>query len=180
MVSQESRDFGDLSPEEKEEFILSVITLKTDVEAKSQTISNRELSLLVRSRLHVQIAPSTLGNILRKGGYRAYLLDRAGLDVRFTEEYDLQDVEVLRLIPATSNPESSHLYDAWQKGILTERAKEIITKLKDDGLIEQSPDARGYPYYNYKRTRLGNILIQAIDKKRYRLNLAKHAYVQIV
>jgi hypothetical protein len=167
-----------LSREEKEDFVLSVIVLKIDIEQKSQRIAYRELSLLAESKLHVRIAPSTLGSILRKGGYRPYLLDRAGLDPRFREEYDLWDVEVLRLIPAMPNPESSHLYDAWQKGIPTERAGEIITKLEYDGLIEQPPDARGYPYYNYKRTTLGNKLIQAIDKKKYRLNLAKHAYVQ--
>lgn len=178
MVSQESRDFGDLSREEKEDFIISVITLKIDVEAKSQTISNRKLSLLARSRLHVQIAPSTLGNILRKGGYRPYLLDRAGLDERFRKEHDFQEIEVLRLIPAVPSPELSHLYDASEKGIPTERAKEIIDKLEFDGLIEQSLDGQGYSYYYYSITGLGKKLLKAIDSNKYKLNLVKGVYVR--
>ena len=157
MASQKSRDFGALSREEKKDFILYVAMLKTEVEAKSQSISYKELSLLARSRLHVQIAPSTLGNILRKGGYRPYLLDSAGLDERLRKEYDFPEIEVLRLIPAVPSPELSHLYDASEKGIRTERAKEIIDKLEFDGLIEQSLDGQGYSYYCYSITGLREI-----------------------
>jgi len=180
LASQKSRDFGVLSREEKEDFILSVTMLKTEVEAKSQTISYKKLSLLARSRWHVEIAPSTLGNILRKGGYRPYLLDRAGLDERFRKEYDFQDIEVLRLIPAVPNPESSHLYDASMKGVSTQRAREIIDKLEFDGLIGQSPDGQGYPYYYYSKTGLGKKLLKATSSSKYKLNLVKGTYVRTV
>lgn len=79
----------------------------------------------------------------------------------------------------TPNPQLSHLYDATGKGISTERAKEIMRKLQYDGLIEQSPDAHGYPYFNYIRTNLGKKLVRAISKGKYRLNLAGDAYLQI-
>jgi len=179
LVSQESRDFGDLSREEKEDFIICVMTLKIDVEAEShRSISDRRLSLMARSRLHVHIAPSTLGNILRKGGYRPYLLDSAGLDERLRKEYDFQEIEVLRLIPAVPSPELSHLYDASEKGIRTERAKEIIDKLEFDGLIEQSLDGQEYSYYYYSITGLGKKLLKAIDSNKYKPNLVKGVYVR--
>jgi len=176
---KECRKFGDLSREEKEDFILSVIALKMDAEEKSQKITRKQLSLLAESKLHVQIAPSTLGKILKKGGYLPYLLDRIGLDERFRERYALQEIELLRLIPVISNPQLSHLYDAVEKGISTERAKEIITKLDYDGLIEQMPDAHGHPYFNYIKTSLGKKLLKAINKGKYDLNLAEDTYLQI-
>jgi hypothetical protein len=176
LASQKSRVFKALSLEEKEDFILSVTMLKTEVEAQSQPISYRKLSLLARSRFHVKIAPSTLGNILRKGGYRPYLLHRAGLDERFRREYDFREIEVLRLIPMVPNPESSHLYDARLKGVPTQRAKEIIDKLELDGLIRQSPDGQGYPYYYYSKTGLGKELLKAIDSGKY--NLANGVYIR--
>jgi hypothetical protein len=178
LASQKSRDFGALSREEKKDFILYVAMLKTEVEAKSQSISYKELSLLARSRLHVQIAPSTLGNILRRGGYPPYLLYREGLDERFRREYDFQEIEVLRLIPVVPNPESSHLYDAHLKGVPTQRAKEIIDKLESDGLIRRSPDGQGYSYYYYSKTGLGKELLEAIDSSKYKLNLANSVYIR--
>ncbi|NIO37448.1 hypothetical protein GTO27_07060, partial [Candidatus Bathyarchaeota archaeon] len=69
--------------------------------------------------------------------------------------------------------------DAVEKGIPTERAKEIMRKLEYDGLIEQSPDAHGYPYFNYTRTNLGKKSMRAISKGKYRLSLAEDAYLQI-
>ena len=176
---QKLRKFGDLSREEKEDFILSVTALKIDTEERSRKMTHKQLSLLAESKLHVQIAPSTLGKILKKGGYLPYLLDRIGLDERFRERYSLQEIELLRLIPVTPHPQLSHLYDAREKGIPTERAKEMIRKLEYDGLIEQSPDARGYLYFNYVRTDLGKKLTRAINKEKYIFNLARDAYLQI-
>lgn len=142
-------------------------------------MTHKQLSLLAESKLHVQIAPSTLGKILKKGGYLPYLLDRMGLDERFRLGYDSQEIDVLRLIPVTPNPQLSHLYDAREKGIPTERAKEIMRKLEYDGLIEQSPDAHGYLYFNYVRIDFGKKLTRAINKGKYIFNLARDAYFQI-
>ena len=175
----ECRKFGDLSREEKEDFILSAIALKMGAKGKSNKITYRQLSLLAESKFRIRISASTLGSILRKGGYLPYLLDRLGLDERFRERYDLKEIEVLELIPVTPDPQLSHLYDARERGIPTERAKEIITKLEYDGLIEQSQDAHGHPYFNYVRTSLGKKLLGAIDKGKYELNLAGDAYIQI-
>jgi len=72
----------------------------------------------------------------------------------------------------------SLLYDAWEKGIPTGKAKEIIEKLEYEGLIEQTPEAQGIPYYNYTRTQLGKKLIKAINTEKYKLDLAGDNYVK--
>lgn len=173
-----NRKFIDLRKEEKEIFILSIITHKIDSEAKNKKKSYKALSLFAESNLNVEIAPSTLGNILRKGSYRSYLLDRAGIDERFRKEYVKDEIEILKLIPPNPDYESSPLYEAWEKGISTERAKEIIDNLEFDGLIEQKPEAYGYPYYNLHRTLLGKKLIKGINIGKYVLNNFSKKYVQ--
>lgn len=172
------KKFRNLEIEEKEDFIFSILLLKTNIMKKTKKVTTKELTKVAESNLHIKISPSTLGKILRIGSYQAYLLDRIGLDERFRKEYDSKEIVVLGLIPSTPNPRMSHLYDAREKGIPTEKAKMIIEKLEYDGLIKQILESRDYPYFNYVKTKLGKKLINAIRRNKYKLNLSRNKYAQ--
>jgi hypothetical protein len=126
LTSNLPRKFRKLGREEKKDFILAVIMLRQEMIEESQKISYRTLVKLAESKLNVRIAPSTLGNILRKKRYAAYLLDLANLDVRFRREYDREDIKVLRLIPSQPGSSSSPLMKLGGKAFPQEERRKSL------------------------------------------------------